>query len=65
MPGDDVTTWKTDIQTVLPATPAGTAADGEVVVTQLSAGRFEVIVRIRWGEREEASALQFETRTEV
>jgi type IV pilus assembly protein PilV len=63
--GSDVTTWKNDIQLVLPATPAGAAADGEVVVTTLSAGRFEVIVRIRWGEREEATALQFETRTEV
>jgi type IV pilus assembly protein PilV len=63
--GNDVTSWKNDIQAVLPTTPAGAVADGEVVVNTLSTGRFEVIVRIRWGEREEANALQFETRTEV
>jgi type IV pilus assembly protein PilV len=63
--GRDVTDWKNTIQTVLPATPTGTQADGEVSITQLSVGRFQVIVRIQWGEREESSALQFETRTEV
>jgi type IV pilus assembly protein PilV len=63
--GRDITDWKGQIQTMLPSTPAGATADGEVVVNTLAAGRFEVIVRIRWGEREEASAVQFETRTEV
>ena len=63
--GKDVTDWKSQITILLPGTPAGATADGEVVVNTLSAGRFEVIVRIRWGEREESSAIQFETRTEV
>jgi type IV pilus assembly protein PilV len=65
--GRDVTAWKGDIQLVLP--PAGgAAADGEIVVNTLSAGRFEVIVRIRWGERGDdgnEAQLAFETRTEV
>jgi type IV pilus assembly protein PilV len=65
MHGKDVSDWKTQIQTLLPSTPAGATADGEIVINTLSAGRFGVIVRIRWGERDESSAVQFETRTEV
>jgi type IV pilus assembly protein PilV len=64
MHGKDVTDWKNQITTLLPNTGASATADGSITVNTLSAGRFEVIVRIRWGEREDGT-VQFETRTEV
>lgn len=64
MHGKDVTEWKNQITTLLPSTSASATADGSVTVSTISAGRFEVIVRIRWGERQDGT-VQFETRTEV
>lgn len=72
MHGTDITAWRNDIGAALPTPADGTPAGGEIDVTQIAPGRFQVIVRIRWGEREETSAagadstaMQFETRTEV
>jgi type IV pilus assembly protein PilV len=68
----DVTEWKSALQTMLPqagATPV--AADGSIAVQTISAGRFSVLITIQWGERNGSSGnatrttMTFQTRTEV